>query len=77
MPENRLERVDGQAVVMKTAEHFTRVLLVRGVVSARNQNGVEVYKNKRQTSQTLSSLLLLLVVVAGLTRISLLQLLKR
>ena len=51
LAENRLERVDGQTVLMETANHLLKMLSVRGVVGARNQKVVEVEKNEGQTSQ--------------------------
>ena len=51
LAKNPLQRVDGQTVLMKTAEHLAKMLSVRGLVGARNQNITEVDKNERQTSQ--------------------------
>ena len=50
LAKNGLEHVDGQAILMKTAKHLRKMLSVRGVVRACNQNVIEVDKNKRQSS---------------------------
>ena len=50
LAEDRLLQVDGEAVLSQAAKHLTKMLSMRSVVRARNQNVVMIDEDERQSS---------------------------
>ena len=53
LAEDGLLRVDGNTVLTQAAKHLAKMMLMRSMVRAHNQNVIEVDEDEGQTSEHL------------------------